>query len=227
MPRFYETESFSYVVSSDSDSDVPPESKLVVAPVRRPVRRVRVSPFTVEKDLIDYRFPDRIKEKAVQMAVRLSLPPRKSRPKLQQIFFCVLCAYAELGQICDPQRVAAELELSQKDVNSAYSAHNQAFINYSMPKVPSKAENYVTYYLEDLGIDASESEFICGKMDILLEKDPSLREKYPQDFAIASILYHLQTNGFEFKQRDAIRNLGRSPTLISNLIKYLELLDNA
>lgn len=227
MPRFYDTESFSYTGASDSDSDTPGECTIVTAPVRQIVRRVRVSPFTREKDLSNYRFPDCIKEKAVHMAIQLSLPPRKSRPKLQQIFFCILCAYAELGKICDPQRVAAELELSQKDINSAYSTHNQAFINYSMPKVPSKAENYVSYYLEDLGIDDSQSEFICEKMDELLEKDPSLREKYPQDFAVASILYYLQTNGFEFKQRNAVIKLQRSPTLISSLIKYLEILDNA
>ena len=227
MPRFYDSETFSLLVSSDSEDDTQTGVKLATAPLRRIVRRTRVCPFSVEKDLVDYRFPLAIKERAVQLAIQLSLPARKSRPKLQQIFFCILCAYAELGRICDPQRVASELDLSRKDVNSAYSTHNQASINYTPPKVPSNAENYVIYYLEDLGIDEEQSQYICEKMYEFLLKDPTLREKYPQDFAAASILYYLQINGFEFKLRDTVTRLGRSTPLITNLIKYLERLDNA
>lgn len=181
--------------------------------------------YDIGKDLLNYRIPSPIKEKANELARKLKLEKRKGKRKKILLYFLIKSAYAEKGWICDPKTIESELGLGRKDINSSNSTYHEAQIGYNPPIVTDYYGNFIPYYLYQLGIDNMQvvSEQIQSYCRKLL--DENLQQKFPHDLALACILYYLHLHGYG-DRKDMILSLKRSSSIISNIIKVLEKNDN-
>jgi hypothetical protein len=199
----------------------------------------------ISKDLEKYDFPDMIKTKANLLASQLKLKSHKNKPKLQQIFFLITSAYAECGQLCDDNRIAKELGLKQTDINRARAIYNQVRTGYVRPQVPSAIPNWILTHLSDIGLSEDLKDDVDYLIKSILVKEKNLRtegakiimknkkikDNYPQDIALAGILYELELRAIiedkdKKNKEKLIFSLGRKPNVVLSLLNYIKKIDN-
>lgn len=219
------------ILSSDSEEELTQDGKNSSKkhPTKKRTVRVRSAPLSLDRDFGGLIFPDTIKEKACQIAERERFEPRKSRQKVKMMYMCIRYAYAECGLLCDPQKIAEELNMTRKEVNSAETTYNEATTGYAPPEIGNLAENWIATYLGKILIDDSYLEILIKLLSQLLQKDPDLRNIKPEDLAAATIIYcfrikHILRKPDEIK--DLIIRLDRPVTIVNSLVKRLETLHN-
>lgn len=171
----------------------------------------------ISKDLERYNFPEKIKEKAAQLARDLRLESRKSRPKLELLFFCVKSAYAECGKLYDSNAIAEELDnMTKKEVNHSNSTYTQVQTGYSEPEVKQNVTNYVNMYLDKLGIESENvGPEVMKRITPLIKNDrkqpreTQKLKKLPQDLAVAGIIYYLMMKGFKVNIEKIVNTVKR------------------
>lgn len=197
----------------------------------------------ISKDLKNYNFPDMVKTKANELAIKLQLKPHKNKPKRQQIFFLITSAYAECKILCDDSRVAEELKLKQTDINQARAIYNQVRTGYLAPEVPNRIYNWICTHLADIGLNealADDVDYLIKSILIkeknlknenpkVLGKSKKIKDNYPQDIALAAILYELEMRGIvddKSSREQLITQLYRKPSLVNTLFSYIKKVDN-
>ena len=197
----------------------------------------------ISKDLKNYNFPDMVKTKANELAIKLQLKPHKNKPKRQQIFFLITSAYAECKILCDDSRVAEELKLKQTDINQARAIYNQVRTGYLAPEVPNRIYNWICTHLADIGLNealADDVDYLIKSILIkeknlknenpkVLGKSKKIKDNYPQDIALAAILYELEMRRIiddKSSREQLITQLYRKPSLVNTLFSYIKKVDN-
>lgn len=199
----------------------------------------------ISKDLEKYDFPDIVKTKANLLATQLKLKPHKNKPKLQQIFFLISSAYAECNLLCEDNRIARELGLKQTDINQSRAIYSQVRTGYERPIVPCGISNWILTHISDIGLNEDLRDDIDHLITSILIKEKNLRneeskitakakkikDNYPQDIALAGILYQLEMKGIlddtDRKSKEKlILLLGRKTTIVCSLLNYMKKIDN-
>jgi transcription initiation factor TFIIIB Brf1 subunit/transcription initiation factor TFIIB len=229
MTQLLKRETF-VIVSSDSEDDLLTSEKKGLGKTRakRSVR-TRNAPLSIERDFAEIELPNSIKEKACEIAEREGFEPRKSRPKVKQMYMCIRFAHAELGLPCDPQHIARMLNMSLKEINSAETTYNEATTGYAPPEVEDIAENYIPFHLENIGVAGSFTKEINKLLSQLLHKEPDLRNVNPLNLAAAAIVYYFRIKSLVKKSdeaKDLIIRMNRPVAAMTTLIKRLESIHN-
>lgn len=222
----------SYIIlSSDSENDDLQSEKKSSSPKSRSKRlmRARNAPLTIERDFAEIELPKSIKQKACEIAEREGFEPRKSRPKVKQMYMCIRYAHAELGLPCDPQHIARMLNMTRKEINSAETTYNEATTGYAPPEIEDVAEVFIPFHLEKIGVDQSFSKEIIEILGQLLQKEPDLRNANQIHLSAAIIAYCFRIKRINKKNeetKDLIIRLNCPVAAVNSLIKRLEAIHN-
>jgi transcription initiation factor TFIIIB Brf1 subunit/transcription initiation factor TFIIB len=81
-------------------------------------------------------------------------------------------------------------------------------------------------YCERLGVDKNSITYIQNCGEDLLRKDPELDDDFPQNIAVATILYYLTISGVEINRREYSKTVGLSEVTITNIYKKIMGIDN-
>lgn len=172
-------------------------------------------------DLKETKISDDVRQKAYEIYCKMQCRPYRARRRQMLTFYCIYNAYKELGISKNPNELITLVGLDKKYITQAFALFNNNNINY---KLPDEFEQEVTpntfidqyFYLTKL-----DKEYHLNPIHILtndiLTRDPSLLDKFPQEVALAILIYYMKFNKVKYDIKDYSNLLNKSPATLTNL----------
>lgn len=180
-------------------------------------------------DLRQYSLPDDIKRQADLIYNKMKYIVRRSKSRRQLLFFCVYCAYLELGiNNVDPNRLGSQFGLTQGEVQRCDSLFSPLQTGYKPPIVNVSPLNYLPGYCYELNLSQESADDISKMGASILAKDSSLTQENPQTVAAGLLRYYIITNGIIIENPQRITLLtGRSNITIDGMFRRISAIDNS
>jgi len=134
------------------------------------------------------------------------------------IFFCVYAAYLRLGITEEPRVIAELVSLPSNEIPKAFSLCSELQTGFSMPIRQKEAKDFFPVILKELRIDVPLEE-LEDILNYVVEKDPSLKDDFPQTVAAAVIYYYLEINGYKTSRAEIAKIIRRSDMSLDKKVK--------
>lgn len=185
------------------------------------------SEHSIISDLKCYQLPDDVKNKADSIYLKMIPRTRRKKIRKQLVFFCVYCAYLELGIVVNPMQLGKQFGLTSGEVQRCGSLFSKLQTGYTPPVVDSTPLNYVPGFCENLGLSTEAIEEISRIYDAVSSNDERLSQENPQTVASGLLKYYIETNGIVMKDSKAISVItNRSSVTIDSMYKRIAVADN-
>lgn len=201
-----------------------------------------VSGRSILKDLGKTRVPEHVASRANSIFLRLHLKTKRRRQRDLVIFFCVYEAYrslklekigepsARLAYTIDPMMLYQDLKFKprpkkiSKFMNDAYKAYGLG-MGYTPVVVYNTVEEFVHVFFEYTGLEIQSLTVLIVMTRRIMQKDPSLANRFPQKVAAAIIAYYFDT--ISSKPPDNFYDrIVKTPSMISDLKSVINKIDN-
>lgn len=181
---------------------------------------------TIFKDLAGLPIEDNVRVYANEIFQQLGfVNPRKS-PRKQIMFFCIYQAYKRLHVHKDPNELARMLNMTKKEINSAYRLCSESRTGIKIPIVQVKPSNLLPDFAKRVGLIGDYSDLMYLS-DRITEKRPSLLEKIPQTVAVGILNYYCQTRGIDVSQSVLSSTFALSEVNIRDITNIIAEVDNS
>ena len=185
------------------------------------------STHSIISDLKSYSLPDDIKNKADSIYSKMIPRTRRKKIRKQLVFFCVYCAYLELGIDVNPMQLGTQFGLTHGEVQKCGSLFSKLQTGYTPPVVNSTPLNYIPGFCQDLGLGEDAIEQIAQIYEVVSSVDEKLSQENPHTVASGLLKYYVITNGISLKDANAISTITkRSSVTIDAMYKRIALADN-
>jgi hypothetical protein len=189
-----------------------------------------------EKDLKPLPIPEEVKALVIQMARSNNQDVHRMGIRRQQLFSYIYLAYLQLNQWLDPQKLAEDLGMTQRDINLALrvvSATSSTDIplpkqNNSymvVPIVVISPLNYIDEVCQKNGLQNQISE-VRTLANRVLQASTSLLEQKPKQVAVAIVKYYMDLNSYSTVGNFAKEN-GMSQSTLKNKVAEVAGIDNS
>lgn len=182
---------------------------------------------TIIEDLARYSLESDIKIKADAIFNSMVYRVRRSKIRVQMLFYCVYCAHLELNRNVDPIELGGKFGLKVGEIQKCDSLFSPLQTGYRPPCTKISPLRYIPDYCKNLGL---ADEAIDGAMELadsILHKDRALDQENPQTVAAGFLKYYSTINGIVPEDpKTFIRITGRSGVTIETMYKRIAAIDN-
>lgn len=186
----------------------------------------RANEKSILKDMESFDLSDDIKNKAEEIFGKLNSATKRGNRRKQLIFFCIYNAYNEVGNPQDPKRIAEMVGIRTSEMTKALSMFSEAQTGYKPPSIHVNALHFLPQYCNDLNLTEDTTNEILNFAQKILDRDPDLKETFPQKVAAGILSYYAKINGITIDKRFYSKMVQLSDVTINNMRKYIEKLDN-
>lgn len=177
-------------------------------------------PGSILPDLMNIEIPDEVKIEANRVFQNLLISTKRKKNRQRTVFFCVYNAYINLGMTEEPRVVADLVSLPNNEIHKAFSVCSELQTGYPAAIQQKVALDFVPVILRDLGVDIDHKD-IKEVLAYVMDKDPTLKDDFPQTVAAASICYVLEINGLKVSRGDIAKIIKRSDMTIQKIYKKI------
>jgi len=153
---------------------------------------------SLKSDLKAAGFTPEIVMKADEIFSQMKSGLKRGTRRKQLMFFCVQCAYNEMGIPEDPNRLASICGITTSEISKAYSMCSPSKVGYKPKSVAWKPEHYLRLYFKRIvdsdiiSFDDEVLEEIKNICDEVMDKSIELKHEKPQTVAAAVLVFYLQ-----------------------------------
>lgn len=187
----------------------------------------RGSDRSILKEMDGLTVSDEAKLMADSIFMKLNPLTKRGNRRKQLIFFCLYYAYIELGQPQDPKKIAQIVGIKPSGITKAFSMFSQAQTGYKPPNLYITPIHLIPQYCESLHLTTETTQDILNFAQTILDKDPNLKERFPQKIAGGILLYYLTINGFSVNRKEFAKLIQLSDVTISNVFKQIASIHNS
>lgn len=188
----------------------------------------RGSEKSIMKDMESIHVPDDIKLKAEEIFMKLNSATKRGQRRKQLVFFCIYNAYNEIGDPQDPRHIAGLVGIKNSEMTKALSMFSEAQTGYKPPAIHVTAMDLLPKYCDSMGLSEETVKDVINFAQKILDRDPDLKETFPQKVAAGILLYYATTNGIIIKnKKEYAKMIQLSEVTINNMYKYISKLDNS
>jgi transcription initiation factor TFIIIB Brf1 subunit/transcription initiation factor TFIIB len=203
--------------------------------------------LTIIRDINLMDLPIQIKTRAISILESISPGIKRRRKRQQLIYFCVKTAYINSEFTLDLSQLAKLIGVDQKDMNIADNEYSEYSIGKPLTSsvIIKSPSEFIVSSCRELGLPDSYDDDILEQWTRLEQASKeavgflringadsslinlhSFDDHYPQDIALANIIYYLTTNGEPNDLDKRVAKLKRSAPKIKALKGVIERLDN-
>lgn len=187
----------------------------------------RNSEKSILKEMDNFTLSDDVKLKAESIFGKLNPQTKRGNRRKQLIFFCIYSALLELGIPQDPKKIAQLVGIKTSEMTKALSMYSQSQTGYKPPLVFITPLNFIPQYCEALQLSPETIQDVLNFAQGILDKDPTLKEKFPQKIAAGILLYYLTINGIQVNKKEYAKMIQLSEVTINNIYKQILNLHNS
>jgi transcription initiation factor TFIIIB Brf1 subunit/transcription initiation factor TFIIB len=189
--------------------------------------KVKTNDKSIKKDVEILDLPQEIKIKAEEIYQHLNQITRRGNRRKQLIFFCVIKSYEQLGIHCDPKSIAKICGIKKSEMSKSLSAFSESQTGFRSVNKYMSAIDLIPSFCEDIGLPKGIHENIQEFSNIILAKDPELKEGFPQNLAAGIIAYYMTIQGIQFDKKEYSSDVKLSDVTIQNMIKKIAQVHNS
>lgn len=186
----------------------------------------KLSQRTILQDLEKIDIPDIVKKESERIFQELKTSTKRGRRRKKLLFYCIFNAYNLLGKPQDPKIIAELVGISPTEITKSFSMCSESQTKYRPPTVFHSPVDFIPQYLKDVGLDDGCLDAVTDLADRILNKEPELKENYPQVVAAGILLYYMTINGVEVNKKEYAKIIRRSEMTISKMFKRIWKIDN-
>jgi len=178
--------------------------------------------------LKQYPLDDEIRVRANIINGKMKVTFHRSKKLVQYLFYCVYCAYRELGLHVNPQKLGEMFKLTSHEITQANLIYCCMQTKYEPKDMEVSPLDYIPDYCQDLGLSKGAEEEIIKIGREVIEKYPPILEKPPRNIAAGIISYYMKTEGVVLndpKHLAAVAHL--SPANIREVFKIISVIYNS
>jgi transcription initiation factor TFIIIB Brf1 subunit/transcription initiation factor TFIIB len=138
-----------------------------------------------------------IKNRAHDIAKRVTTVRNRSISHKRLIFFCVLSAYSELNRPKDPMVLADEIGLSHDQVTKARRHYQRKDSSYIPPVTITRPHDFIEQYFSLFDMNHSNIERCIEECKGIENSNKKLKEYNPSYVAIGIIYMFFIVNGYK------------------------------
>ena len=181
---------------------------------------------SILKDLENLPIPEAIKYKADEINFKMGGSLGKDNRKMQRIYFCIHCAYHEVGTPQDPKYIAQILGLKSGDITKAAATFSQVQTGYEPPIIQKTADDFLPKYCEQFDFSPEMIKEVLLLSQKVYQKNAALRETAPQNVAAGILYYYATTHGIHIEKKSYARLIKRTEVIVSQMYKEVAKIDN-
>jgi hypothetical protein len=194
------------------------------------INKSKKKSLSIETEISNKGFTDEI----VQLACRIyvtnsqSFGVKRKTKRGKMLFFCVTCAYRDIGKPYDPIDVGRKFELRENDILNVYSGSNYLHLEGSyQPKPIDHTLNLLLVFADKFLLsDDAKKELVDIYRDInlkMIEKEEH-EMLSPRGLASALMGYYLAMNGIDSGELPTITHLTSNSikTAKNRIAEYIE-----
>lgn len=204
----------------DSTPEASPETR----------KRKLASQQDIGKYLLHLRLPEHIKIRAADIRRKMTLPTKRCSNLDKLIFYCVYNSYIELKETFLPEELANICGVNCKDISKILRMFPSVATKYVSPIDDKSAVDYISeiFGILKTGLHPSQLPSIISLSKRIIDKAGERLDQFPENVAVAIILYYMDLNGICYNIND-INIMGRRVAIstISTLKKRIETIDNS
>lgn len=171
---------------------------------------------SIANDLAPLEISEQVKIEANNIFQTLNIPTKRKANRTRVIFFCVFMAYQNLGKVEEPRVIAKSVGLQHKEISKAFSICSKLHTDYVPTFTQKTPQDFVPIIINKLGID-TEVEEIVELLQEVLDKDPSLKDDFPQTVAAACVSFFLEIKGIKFPRSEIAHIIERSDMTLQKI----------
>jgi transcription initiation factor TFIIIB Brf1 subunit/transcription initiation factor TFIIB len=187
----------------------------------------RNSDRSILKEMDGLAVSEEAKLMADSIFMKLNPLTKRGNRRKQLIFFCLYYAYIELGQPQDPKKIAQIVGIKSSGITKAFSMFSQAQTGYKPPNIYILPIHLIPQYCESLHLTPETTQDVLNFAQMILDKDPSLKERFPQKIAGGILLYYLTINGATVNRKEFAKLIQLSEVTIANVYKHIASIHNS
>lgn len=186
----------------------------------------KTSEKSILKEMENIPLPEEIKIKAEEIFNKLNPQTKRGNRRKQLIFFCIHSAYLELGNPQDPKKIAQLVGIKNSKMTKSLSMYSQAQTGYKPPLIFVTPLDFIPQYCEMLKLTEETTQDVKLFAETILQKDTTLKQKFPQKIAAGILLYYLTINGIQINKKEYAKVIQLSEVTINNIYKQIVSLHN-
>ena len=186
----------------------------------------RNSDRSILKEMDGLAISDEVKMMAESIFMKLNPMTKRGNRRKQLLFFCVYFSLVELGAPQDPKKIAQLVGIKPSGITKAFSMFSEAQTGYRPPSLYITPIHLIPQYCESLHLTPETTQEIINFAQTILDKEPNLKEKFPQKVAGGLILYYLTINGVTLNRKEFAKVIGLSEVTLSGIYKQVASIHN-
>ena len=152
---------------------------------------MRVPKKSIIKELERLRLPEKVLNEADRIFVKIKPATTKGNRRWELLFYCVYCAYQDLGIAVDPNFIAKDLGMPKESIPKAINTFS-AYAGYKPVSRIYLPTSLIRSYADKLNLSNVDEIISLGEM--ICRKTDDFNEDYPQKFSAGIVLFYLSLN---------------------------------
>jgi len=191
---------------------------------------------SIIEELKDLPLNTELRQRAQCVYQKLKPKTHRGNRRKQMLFYCIYVAALELRDESDdpenvedpiPAKYGKMLGLSHGAIRKSMSMFSETQTGYRPKTGNSNPLGMIKDYCVDNRITVEMVEPIKALGREILEKDPELKEEYPQTVAAGLIRYYITISGGELDSESFAKNVNLSQATINAMYNRIAKIDNS
>jgi len=181
---------------------------------------------SIREDLRNIDVSENVKIKANEIYNRLQCSTKRGKRRKLLLFYCLYNAYNEFYIPIDPKILALKIGIKSGDITKSLSMFSELNTGYKPQTMRITALEIIPEYCRIFNF---EEDSISNVLDItkeILNKNPNLNNKKPQNVAAGIIVYFSIINGISFSKKELSKMLNLSEVTINSMYKEVSNIHN-
>ena len=188
---------------------------------------LKVSSKSIRSDMENLPVPEDIKSRAELIFLRLKAVTKRGNRRKQLVFFCIYEAYKEVGTPQDPKKIASVVGIKSSEMTKALSMFSEVQTGYKSKFIHVDPKDLLPGYAEQLTLPKETIEELLKFAEEIINKDPELKEKFPQKVASGILKYYLEINGATLNMKEYAKIIQLSEVTINSMYKSIVKIHNS